>query len=90
MSSPCPLPRLRHGEVTSDGDDDDYVQLTLCFIRSTSSVVKASDFDITGITFTCFVATIHNDNPHYNNGHYNSLYDHDDHHYDHDYDDHVI
>ena len=24
MSSPCPLPRLRHGEVTSDGDDDDY------------------------------------------------------------------
>ena len=37
---------------TSDGDDDDYVQLTLCFIRSTSSVVNASDFDITGITFT--------------------------------------
>ena len=47
---------------TSDGDDDDYVQLTLCFIRSTSSVVKASDFDITGITFTCFVAIIHIDN----------------------------
>ena len=47
---------------TSDGDDDDYVQLTLCFIRSTSSVVNASDFDITGITFTCFVATIHIDN----------------------------
>ena len=75
---------------TSDGDDDDYVQLTLCFIRSTSSVVKASDFDITGITFTCFVAIIHIDNPLYNNGHYNSLYDHDDLHYDHDCDDHVI
>ena len=47
---------------SSDSDDDDYVQPTLCFIRSTSSVVKASDFDITGITFTCFVATIYIDN----------------------------
>ena len=48
--------------IVHSSDGDDYVQLTLCFIRSTSSVVNASDFDITGITFTCFVATIHIDN----------------------------
>ena len=35
-----------------DNDNEDNDQLTLCFIRSTSSVVNASDFDNTGITLT--------------------------------------
>ena len=45
------------GDDDDDDDDDDdgaNDQLTLCFIRSTSSVVNASDFDNTGITFTWF------------------------------------